>query len=89
VNALDTALCDAVKSEAHKAGIEGKVWGQVIFKNPTAVALDVHTVRIQACVGKKWRSMAHYPIDIHFTPSAAIERFAKDFVEFYNDAMAA
>lgn len=89
MNALDEALCVAVRMEAKKAGLDGNVWGQVIFKNPSAVALDVHTVRIQASVGKKWRSMSHYPIGPHFTPQEAIERFAKEFIEFYRDAMAA
>lgn len=89
MNALDRAACEAVRIEALKAGVVGHVWAQVIFKNPSAVALDVHTVRIQASVGKKWRAMFHYAVDKDFSLQRTFEQFARDFVAFYTDAMLA
>jgi hypothetical protein len=78
-----------VGTAARKAGMGGRVWAQVIFKNTSAVALDTHTVRMQACVGKHWRAMFHYPIDPDFSPMDAIDQFCKDFFEFYEQAQAA
>lgn len=89
MNALDAALCEAIRGEARVAGMQGKVFGRVVFKNPSAVAFDTHTIRLEASVGKKWRAMQHYPVGPKTSPQEIINRFAKDFFVFYDDAMAA
>ena len=88
MNALDAALCAAVKLEAQRAGLEGNVWGRVVLKNPSAVQ-DVHSARIEAAIAKKWRALMVYPVSVGFDLESTINRFAKDFVEFYEQAQAA
>lgn len=69
--------------------MSGTIWCNVVFRNPSAVSGDNHTIRLQASIGKTWRALFFYPITDDFTVRDAIDRFCKEFFEFYDQAQAA